>query len=90
LCEDCNIQELERAYKALRLNGDNSPSYYYPSILAASATSRKPTLYIKRLRFAGHNHNNIKLRFASSIPYAELLKRERENAEKAMSLNCGF
>jgi hypothetical protein len=87
LCEKCKQQELERAYKALKMNGDDSPSYYYPKLLAASAM--KPTLHIKRLRFAGHNHNNIQLRMASS-PCPGRLMKEREMAAKAMSLNIGF
>jgi hypothetical protein len=89
LCDICRRQELERAYKALRLNGDFSP-IYNPRLLAASAM--KPTLYIKQLRFAGHNPNNIKLRTASSMSMRcpEELRRERENAEKALSLNYGF
>jgi hypothetical protein len=58
-------------------------------LLSASAIARKPTLWIKR---AAHNHNpnNVKLRIASSIKCPEELKREREMAEKAMSLNYGF
>lgn len=86
MCELCRKQEFEKAYKALRVNGDTSP--YYLRLLAASA--RKPTLHIKRLRFAGHSPNNIKLRTASSISCPEQLKREREKADKAMSLNYGF
>jgi hypothetical protein len=73
---------VSKAYKALRVNGDDSP--YYPRLLAASVI--KPTLHIKRLRFAGHSPNNIKLNTASIIPCPEQLKREREKAEKAMSL----
>jgi hypothetical protein len=87
LCEICRNQEIEKAYKALRLNGDFTP-IYNPRLLAASAI--KPTLYIKRLRFAGHNPNNIKLRTASYMRCPEELRKERENAEKALSLNCGF
>jgi hypothetical protein len=88
LCEKCKQQELEKAYKALRLNGDTNP-IYNPKLLAASAIAMKPTLHIKRLKFAGHSHNNIQLRVASS-PYPERLMMEREKAEKAMSLNYGF
>jgi hypothetical protein len=86
LCELCRKQEFEKAYKRWRVNGDDSP--YYPKLLAASA--KKPTLWIKRLRFAGHSPNNIKLRTAASIPCPEQLKKEREKAAKAMSLNYGF
>jgi hypothetical protein len=50
----------------------------------------KPTLHIKRLKFTGHSPNNIKLKTASSIPCPEQLKKEREKAVKAMSLNIGF
>jgi hypothetical protein len=46
LCENCRKEEIEKAYKALRLNGDNS-SYpiYDPGLLSASAM--KPTLHIR-------------------------------------------
>jgi hypothetical protein len=74
LCEICKRQEMEKAYKALRLNGDTYP-IYNPRLLSASAI--KPTIWIKRLRFAGHSPNNIKLRTASSIPCQEQLKKER-------------
>ncbi len=88
MCEICRNQEIEKAYKALRLNGDFTP-IYDPRLLAASAM--KPTLHIKRLRFAGHSPYNIKLRTASySRPCPEELRKERERAEKALSLNCGF
>jgi hypothetical protein len=92
LCEKCKQQELEKAHKALSLNDDTSPYLYpnYPKLLAASAIARKPTLHIKRIRFAGHSHNNIQLRTASAIKCPEELKREREKAEKAMNLNYGF
>jgi hypothetical protein len=78
----------------LRLNGGVSyypyaygSNDYNPKLLAAS--SKKPTVWIKRLRF-GHSTYNIKLRGASSITCPEQLKREREKAAKAMSLNYGF
>ena len=60
---------------------------YNPRLLAASAI--KPTLYIKRI---GHSHSpyNIKLRTASFMRCPEELRKERENAEKALSLNYGF
>jgi len=86
LCEKCKQLELERAYKALRVNG-GTESPYYPKLLAASAM--KPTIHIKRLKFMGHNHNNIQLRMASSL-CPEELRKQKENAEKAMSLNIGF
>jgi hypothetical protein len=91
LCELCTTQELEKAHKALSLNGDTSSNYNQNlRLLGASSKSRKPTLWIKRLGFRGHSPNNIKLRTASAIPCPEQLKREREKAEKAMSLNIGF
>jgi hypothetical protein len=91
LCEKCKQQELEKAYKALSLNDDTSPYLYpnYPKLLAASAIIRKPTLHIKRIRFAGHSHNNIQLRTASST-CPERLMKEKEMAAKAMNLNIGF
>jgi hypothetical protein len=64
-------------------------------MLAASSSckfasnTKKPTVWIKGLRFAGHSPNNVKLRTASTIPCPEQLKRERENADKALSFNCG-
>jgi hypothetical protein len=91
LCELCTNQELEKAHKALSLNGDTSSVYNHNlRLLAASASSRKPTLWIKKLGFRGHSPNNIKLRTASSMRCPEELKRERKKADKAMSLNCGF
>jgi hypothetical protein len=87
LCDICRKQELEKAYKALKLNGDFSP-IYNPKLLAASV--KKPTVWIKKLRFTGHSPNNIKLRTASPMRCPEELKKERENAEKALSLNFGF
>jgi hypothetical protein len=77
------MQELERAYKALRLNGDTYP-IYNPKLLAASAM--KPTLHIKRLKFH-HSPYNIRLKGAAFIQ--KRLEIEREDAEKALSLNCG-
>jgi hypothetical protein len=50
----------------------------------------KLTLWIKRLGFTGHSPNNIKLKTAPSMRSPEQLKREKEKAEKAMSLNIGF
>jgi hypothetical protein len=85
LCELCTTQELEKAHKALSLNGDTSSNYNQNlRLLSASASSRKPTLHIKRLGFRGHSPNNIKLKTASSIPCPEQLKRDREKAEKAI------
>jgi hypothetical protein len=77
------MQELERAYKALRLNGDTYP-IYNPKLLAASAM--KPTLHIKRIKFH-HSPYNIRLKGAAFIQ--KRLEIEREDAEKALSLNCG-
>jgi hypothetical protein len=90
LCEKCKQQELEKAYKALSLNDYTSPFQYLNYLMLLAASSRKPTLHIKRRGFAGHSHNNIQLRIASSIKCPEELEREREKAEKAMSLNYGF
>jgi hypothetical protein len=84
LCENCRREEIENAYKALKLNGDTYP-IYNPSLLAASAM--KPTLHIKRLKFH-HSPNNIRLKGAAFIQ--KRLEIERENAEKALSLNYGF
>ena len=89
MCELCTSQELEKAHKALSLNGDTS-SVYNQNLRLLGASSRKPTLWIKRLGFRGHSPNNIKLKTASLIPCPEQLKREREKADKAMSLNYGF
>ena len=89
MCELCTSQELEQAHKALSLNGDTS-SIYNQNIRLLSASSRKPTLWIKRVGFAGHSPNNIKLEIASAIQCREELKREREKADKAMNLNFGF
>jgi hypothetical protein len=92
LCEICRKQEIEKAYKALRLN--SGVSYYpyasndcTPKLLGASINHRKPTIHIKRLRF-GHSPYNMKLRGASFIK--KRLELERESADKALSLNCGF
>jgi hypothetical protein len=91
LCELCTNQELEKAHKALSLNGDTSSIYNQNlRLLAASASLRKPTLWIKKLGFAGHSPKNIKLKTASVIPCPEQLKRDWEKAEKAMNLNFGF
>ncbi|MGA7542726.1 MAG: hypothetical protein WBW34_06655 [Nitrososphaeraceae archaeon] len=89
MCEICKQQELEKAHKALSLNGDTS-SIYNQTLRLLSASSRKPTLHIRRLGFTGHSPNNIKLKIASSIPCPEQLMREKEKAVKAMSLNYGF
>jgi hypothetical protein len=59
-------EEKERAMKALKLNGFESPGYNYdprydPKLLAASSNTNKPTLRIKRLGFRP-SPMNIKLR----------------------------
>ena len=99
MCELCTTQELEKAHKALSLNGDTS-TIYNQNLRLLGATSRKPTLWIKKLRFgsskkstlwikrlrsASHSPNRTKLRMASSRPC-----QEKEKAEKAMSLNYEF
>ena len=38
----------------------------------------------------GHSHNNIQLRTASLMRCPEELRKERERAEKALSIHCGF
>ena len=116
----------------MRLNGDVSSSYYpigsnsndyNPRLLGASTFNKKPTLWIKRLKFP-HSPYNTRLRGASDSGFgsgsysfadsnssdyarpdadgivrirgAPLMKikqwqeLEKENAEKALSLNCGF
>ena len=49
----CTEEQIDRANKALRLNGGRSD--YDPRLLAASSLNlnRKPTLRIKRLSFGG-------------------------------------
>ena len=104
MCDICRKQEIEKAYKALKLNGFASSDYPYgydydhshnPKLLAASAAptiKEKPTVWIKRLKFGGHRNNNspnnIHLKGASFIQ--QRLKLERENAEKALRLNGAF
>ena len=95
LCDTCTRHEIEKAYKALRLNGDVSINYYpdgsnnYNSKLLG-ASNKKPTLWIKRLKF-GSDYSPYN-RGASSIQNQnqKRLEIERENADKALSLNCGF
>ena len=59
--EFCTSQELEQAHKALSLNGDTSSVYNQNlRLLSASAIARKPTLWIRKLKFAGHSPNNVK------------------------------
>jgi hypothetical protein len=89
VCELCRKEELEKAHKALSPNGDTS-SVYNQNLRLLAASAIKPTLWIKKLGFAGHSPNNIKLKTASSIKCPEELKNEREKADKAMSLNYGF
>ena len=50
----CTEEQIDRANKALRLNGGSDYNYDYdPRLLAASSLNRKPTLRIKRLSFGG-------------------------------------
>ena len=87
MCDICKRQELERAYKALRLNGDFTP-IYNPRLLAASV--KKHTLHIKKLKFT-HSPYNIKLRTASFMQCPDESRRiQKQNAEKALRLNVGF
>ena len=69
MCEICEKEE-ERALKALRPNGGSSDLDYSGRLLSAS--SKKPTIRIKRLSINDDNLNNIKLKGASSI------KKERK------------
>lgn len=69
-------------FDLLQLNGCISYDYDY-RLLAAS--SKKPTIRIKRLSFSGHNPNSIKLKGASFIQ--RQLHEERDKAEKALRLN---
>ena len=94
-------EQLERATKALKLNG--GPAYDYdPRLLAASSLNRKPTLRIKRLSFGASARPIIKLKGASSSSLQrQLFERQRQmeiieqkereleriNAEKALRLN---
>jgi hypothetical protein len=105
MCELCTSQELEKAHKALALNGDTF-SYYNQNLGLLYASSKKPTLWIKKLRSASSRTRKPalwikKLRSASantgynpnSIKLRTASSRpcpEKEKAEKAMSLNYGF
>ena len=88
----CTEEQIERANKALRLNGGSAYNSD-PRLLAASSLNRKPTLKIKRLSFSGSGSGTgpvIKLKGASSLNsniQRQLLERERINAEKALRLN---
>ena len=95
----CSEEQIERANKALRLNGGSDSDYNYPRLLAASSLSsnRKPTLRIKRLSHSGPGIN-LKLKGASSLGsnsnlQRQLMERQRQieleriNAEKALRLN---
>ena len=68
MCDICRNKEIEKAYKALRLNSGVSyfpygSNDYNPKLLGAS--KKKPTILYKRLKFSGHSPYNIKLRDAS-------------------------
>ena len=88
-------EQLERATKALKLNG--GPAYDYdPRLLAASSFSsnRKPMLRIKRLSSGASARPIIKLKGASSsglqrqlLERQKVLDLERINAEKALRLS---
>ena len=96
----CSEDQIERANKALRLNGG---SEYNPGLLDASSLNRKPTLKITRLSFSGPGIK-LKLKGASNLDsnlQRQLLERQRQieiterkereleriNAEKALRLN---
>ena len=78
MCEICEKEE-ELAFKTFRLNGGSTDLDYSGKLLSAS--SKKPTIRIKRLCFNDHHSNSIKLKGTSSI------RKEREKAEKALLLN---
>ena len=97
----CSEDQIERANKALRLNGG---SEYNPGLLDASSLNRKPTLKIKRLSSGTNARPIIKLKGASNLDsnlQRQLLERQRQieiterkereleriNAEKALRLN---
>ena len=72
----CTEEQIERANKALRLNG-GSDYDYDPRLLAASSSNRKPTLRIKLLSFSGPG---IKLKGVSSSNsnlQRQLLERQK-------------
>jgi hypothetical protein len=84
--------ELEKAYKALRLNAGSV--YFTPptklvaaSYSTSSSAQQKPTVRIKRLypelAIGSGNKKIIKLKGASSI------RKEIEKAEKVLRLNGG-
>ena len=77
----CSEEKIERANKALKLDGGAD---YEPRLLAAS--SNKPTIRIKRLSFSGYNPNSIKLKGASTLQ-RQLLGQEKIKSEKALKLN---
>jgi hypothetical protein len=64
----------------LRLNGGPDYDPMTARLLAASSAKRKPTVRIKRI--------GSKLQSGSTLQ-RQLLKREREKAEKALRLNSG-
>jgi hypothetical protein len=67
-------EQRERAFKALRLNGGPDYNHEIERLLAASSTKKKPTFRVRRFGLG-------KLKSAS------YLQKEREKAEKALSLN---
>jgi hypothetical protein len=73
----CNQQEIERASKALRLNGGPGYNPATEKLLAASSKKRKSTVRIKRL--------GSKLQSGSTLQ-RQLLERERMKAVKALNL----
>jgi hypothetical protein len=74
-------EQRERASKALRLNGGPDYDPMTARLLAASSIKKKPTFRIKPLV-------GSKLQSGSTLQ-RQLLKREREKAEKALRLNGG-
>ena len=79
----CSEEQIERANKALRLNGGSD---YDPRLLAASSLNRKSTLKIKRLSFGGpgiklksklKGASNLNINSNSNIQ-RQLLERQRQ------------
>ena len=80
----CTEEQIDRANKALRLNGGRSD--YDPRLLAASSLNRKSTLKIKRLSFGGpgiklksklKGASNLNINSNSNIQ-RQLLERQRQ------------
>jgi di/tripeptidase len=109
LCEICSIsssQEIEKAYKALRLNGDVSRYYpygsndYNPKLLGASSTCGLASVNnninsnskkpIIHIKRLKFRHSPYNIRLRGASLIQKRLQIERENADKALSPNFGF